>query len=95
MSIKDLLSYITKGQDSKNVAKERLRLVLIHDRSEVSSELLELLKEEIIEVISKYMEIDKGSSRIDLHNSEGAAVLEANLSIKSIKRGREGVNVRT
>ena len=44
---------------SKEVAKERLRVVLIHDRSDVSPELLETLRQEIIAVISEHVIIDE------------------------------------
>ncbi len=89
MNIKELLKIFTGNRGSKGVAKERLRLVLIHDRSEVSPELLSLIKEEIVQVISKYMEIDEGTSEVNLHSSDGSAVLEANLIIKAVKRGRQ------
>lgn len=91
MNIKELLKFFTGNRGSKSVAKERLRLVLIHDRSEVSPELLSLIKEEIVQVISKYMEIDGDTSEVNLHSSDGSAVLEANLIIKSVKRGRQGL----
>ena len=92
MNIKELLKIFTGKRGSKSVAKERLRLVLIHDRSEVSPELLSLIKEEIVQVISKYMEIDRETSEVNLHSSDGSAVLEANLIIKSVKRGIKGLN---
>lgn len=87
MSIKDLLSFFTRQQSSKDVAKERLRLVLVHDRSSVSSEFIDKIKVEIIEVISKYMDIDEEATKIDIQDSDGTAILEANLVIKNIKRG--------
>ncbi len=45
--------------NSKNVAKERLKLVLIHDRAHVSSRFLDMIKGDIIRVISDYVEIDE------------------------------------
>ena len=86
MNLKALLRALTGRQDSKDVAKERLRLVLVHDRASVSPEFLDIIKEEIIRVISKYMEIDEGNTVIQMHRSEGTAVLEANLAVKAIRR---------
>lgn len=86
MNLKALLKALMGKQDSKDVAKERLRLVLVHDRASVSPEFLDIIKEEIIRVISKYMEIDEGNTVIQMHRSEGTAVLEANLAVKAIRR---------
>ncbi|MBS4535866.1 cell division topological specificity factor MinE [Clostridium sp. D2Q-14] len=44
---------------SKSVAKDRLKLVLIHDRTNVSPKFLEMVKGDIINVISDYMEVDE------------------------------------
>ncbi len=52
--------------NSKNVAKERLKLVLIHDRANVSPHFLDMLKGDIIRVISDYMIIDEESLDIKL-----------------------------
>lgn len=86
MNIRALLNILTGKQDSKDVAKERLRLVLVHDRAGVSPEFLERIKEEVIQVISKYMEIDENNTQINIHRADGTAVLEANLEIKAIYR---------
>jgi cell division topological specificity factor len=67
---------------SKTVAKERLRLVLVHDRANVSPQLLETLKEELIKVISKYTEIDNSALEVSINNSEHSVVLVANIPIR-------------
>lgn len=92
MNIKALFNAIFGKQTSGVVAKERLRLVLIHDRSQISPELIGIIKEEIIQVLTKHMEIDEAASQVNLHESDGTVVLEANLAVKSIKRGRIEVN---
>ncbi|MDY2802009.1 MAG: cell division topological specificity factor MinE, partial [Fusobacterium mortiferum] len=62
-----LFSFFNKEEKkSKNVAKDRLKLVLIHDRAMLSSGMLEQMKDDIIAVISKYVEIDKESLNIDI-----------------------------
>ena len=56
----DFFSFFRKKQTppSGSVAKDRLKLVLVHDRVNCSSQVLEMLKTDIIKVISNYMEID-------------------------------------
>ncbi|MGD8400404.1 MAG: cell division topological specificity factor MinE [Bacillota bacterium] len=71
---------------SKDVAVERLRLVLVHDRARVSEGLMESLKEDLIEVISKYMEIDDAAMEVNLDSSEHSAALVASIPVKRIRR---------
>jgi len=72
---------------SKTIVKERLRLVLMHDRgSTLDPQLLGNLKEEIIEVMSKYIEIDRTESEVNLDKSEDTVALVANISVRNIKR---------
>ena len=53
-------------EKSSSVAKDRLKLVLIHDRAMLSPKMLETLKDEIIAVISKYVDIDRDSLNIEV-----------------------------
>jgi len=71
---------------SKNIAKERLRLVLVHDRTSVSPQLLESLKEDIIKVISGYMEIDKRGTEVSLNSDDKSVALVANIPVVKINR---------
>ena len=48
-----------KKEQSKNLAKERLKLVLVHDRSDLSPKFLDLVKTDIIKMLSEYAEIDE------------------------------------
>ena len=76
---------------SKNAAKERLHLVLMQDRANVSADFLELMKQEIIEVIKKYIDVDEKEIDVRLTNQEnadgtnGAPALYANIPILNIK----------
>ena len=78
-------------ENSKDAAKERLHLVLMQDRANVSADFLELMKQEIIEVIKKYIDVDEGAIDVRLTNKEnedgtnGAPALYANIPIKNIK----------
>lgn len=71
---------------SKNVAKERLQLVLVHDRASVSPQILESLKNDLIEVISNYMEIDEAALEVNLDSSDNTVALVANIPVLRMKR---------
>lgn len=71
--------------NSGQVAKDRLRLVLIHDRSSISPQLMENLKFDLIKVISKYMVIDEETIEMGLDNRNGTVALAANIPILRIK----------
>ena len=76
---------------SKEAAKERLQLVLMQDRANVSVDFLDLMRQEIIEVIKKYIDIDEETMDVRLENKEnedgtqGAPALYANIPIINIK----------
>ncbi|MZP42276.1 cell division topological specificity factor MinE [Heliobacterium gestii] len=72
--------------NSKNIAKERLRLVLVHDRSSVSPEIMDALKEDLIKVISSYLEIDERALEVNLNNEEASVALVANIPVLGLKR---------
>ncbi|SHK60884.1 cell division topological specificity factor MinE [Desulforamulus aeronauticus] len=75
-----------ESSSSKNVAKERLRLVLVHDRANVSPDLLTALKNDLINVISNYMEIDEKALEVSLDSSDNQVALIANIPVKKMKR---------
>lgn len=86
-----MLDFLTRlfnkeSPGSKDVARERLRLVLIHDRQVVSPELIAALKEDLIQVIQQYMDIDVESLLVNLENDDDSVALIANIPIKSLKR---------
>ena len=94
-SIMNFLKKMTKKEEqtlkSKDAAKERLHLVLMQDRANVSADFLDLMKQEIIEVIKKYIDIDENAMDVRLTNkdngdgSNGAPALYANIPILNIK----------
>ena len=74
---------------SKQAAKDRLKLVLMQDRASVSPDFFEIMKQEIIDVIKKYIEIDEDALEVELTRGleaglEGPA-LYANIPIKNVK----------
>lgn len=80
-----------KEVKSKDAAKERLHLVLMQDRANISADFLALMKQEIIEVIKKYIDVDENAIDVRLTNKSnddgttGAPVLYANIPIMSVK----------
>lgn len=87
----DLSKLFGKSKTSKDVAKERLKLVLIHDRANVSPQFLEMIKSEIIKVITNYMDVDESALDIQLTRTKGedgesvVPALYANIPIKNVK----------
>lgn len=85
----DLFKIFGKSKPSKDVAKERLKLILIHDRANVSPQFLEMVKGDIIKVISDYAEIDEKGLEIKLtrtdEESNDSPALVANIPIKKMK----------
>lgn len=87
----NILKLFKKEENSKNLAKERLKLVLIHDKANVSPQFLEMVKGEIIKVIKQYMEIDENSLDIQLTKTKSDAgdrivpALVANIPILNVK----------
>ena len=86
------------GNNSKETAKERLHLVLMQDRANVSADFLDLMRREIIEVIKKYIDIDEEAMDVSLKNQEnedgtqGAPALYANIPIINIKEKAKKLN---
>ena len=80
-----------KETKSKQTAKDRLHLVLMQDRANVSADFLEMMKQEIIEVIKKYIEVDEKEIDVRLTNevkedgTTGAPSLYANIPIMNIR----------
>lgn len=88
MGFFDFLSKDKKNKGSKNIAKDRLKLVLVHDRASMSPEIMEALRKELIQVISKYVDVDSGNIDVEINNQNNQATLVANIPINQIKRSK-------
>lgn len=81
-----LLDYINRllgrQKPSGTTARERLQLVLAHDRSDLNPELLEQMRREILAVVQRYVEIDLDSCDVSLETEDRVTALLANLPIK-------------
>lgn len=88
MSVFDLF----KKKNSGSYAKDRLKLLLVSDRANCSPELMEMIKNDIINVISKYMEIDPEGLDIQITQTESdgnngsVPALYANIPIRDLRQ---------
>jgi len=73
---------------SASEAKERLKLVLIHDRTDLSPAEMEALKDDLIAAISRHIEIDPQAVRIDVSQEGRDQLLIANIPLKPARRKR-------
>ena len=89
MTLRDLINKLLRRQPaSASTARERLQLVLAHDRSDLSSDLLERMRKEILEVVAKYVEIDMEEGAVSLETEDRMTALVANLPIKRTLNGK-------
>ena len=72
-------------KSSQQIAHDRLKVVLIHDRASISPEVMDKLRNDIIRVISNYMEIDKKDMEINLANDDDSVALVANIPVSKMK----------
>lgn len=80
------------GREPKSAAqaKERLQLVLIHDRTDLSPGVMEALRDELIQVISRHVEIDAHAVHIAVEHEGRSQRLVADIPLKSARRRRTG-----
>jgi cell division topological specificity factor len=77
-----ILSYLRKRNSTASVAKERLQIIISHERSQRSRpDYLPQLQEEILAVIAKYLPINRDQVSVNLEQNGGSAVLELNFTL--------------
>jgi len=86
-----LFDTLFKKKNSGDIAKDRLKLLLVSDRANCSPEIMEMIKNDIIKVISKYMELDEEGLDIQItqtqseNNNGTVPAIYANIPIKDMK----------
>jgi len=75
---------------SATQAKERLKLVLIHDRTDINPGVMDALKDELIQVISRYISIDPDAVRIEMSQEGREQRLIADIPLRSAQRRKMG-----
>ena len=70
---------------AKTVAKDRLRLVLMHDRADIPAPMMEEMRKELLTVLSKYVEIDEAALEVSLDRADDTVALMANIPIRRVR----------
>ncbi len=91
MSVSTLIDRLFGRNDksAKAVAKDRLRLVLMHDRADIPAPMLEEIRRDILLVLAKHLEIDEAHLDVNLERADDAVALVANIPIRRV-RGTSG-----
>jgi cell division topological specificity factor len=78
------LAGLLNRRGSANTAKERLRLVLTHDRATLPPGAMEALRDELIEVISRHVEVDRSAVRLEITQEGRSQSLFAEIPLKKV-----------
>lgn len=80
-----IVQYFYKPQSTAKVAKERLQIIIAHERgARDNPDYLALLQKDLIDVIAKYVQINKEDVKIDLERKEGCSILELNVTLPNL-----------
>ncbi len=93
--LNDFFRRLIGKSGSKDAAKKRLKFALIYDKLEVSDDTLENLQRDIVEVISRYFEIDKASVKLDIQREDDFSALVVNTPILSARHHVQGASQST
>ncbi len=88
-TIKRLLEMLfswKNNANSRNNAKSRLKLIIAHDRACINPDMMKAMREEILDVVARYVEVDREEMEFSLSNDQRMTSLTANLPIRQIKR---------
>jgi cell division topological specificity factor len=83
------MGFFTRKRSASS-AKERLQLVLVHDRTDLTPAQLEALKDELLTAISRYIDIDPDAVRIGLERDGRSQRLVADIPLRSVSHHRAG-----
>ncbi len=77
-------------QNSGATAKERLRLVLMSDHLSLAPDMIDALKRDLMDVISKYVQVDREKIDVHFENQDNALAMLANIPITGVNRNSGG-----
>ena len=77
---------VDEGVRSKDTARRRLQLVLMHDRLDLSADMMQQMKREIWEVVSRYMVVEDEFLEFDIRRRDELVVLVSNIQVKDLDR---------
>ncbi len=88
ISIGQLLERIfprSQPDSSRTAVKRRLKVIVAHDRSDLSPAMMEMMQQEILEVVSRYVELDTEGLNFALESNQRVTSLTANLPIRRVR----------
>lgn len=88
--MKSFAERLTGKKSSASTAKERLQLLLIHDRTDMPPGLMEDLRDELIEVISRHLAVDRSGVRIEMTQEGRNQRLLADIPLQNASRHKRG-----
>ena len=81
-----LSRWLRRGRGSGTTVKNRLQLILIQDRTGVAPEILDALRDDMFNVISKYFEVKEDDVEMSLEHEDESVALVANIPVLRLKR---------
>ena len=80
-----ILHYFQRPKKSAKVAKERLQIIIAHERvTRDKPDYLTAMQQDLIDVIAKYVNINKEDVKIDLERQDGCSILELNVTLPNV-----------
>lgn len=80
-----MIQYFYRPQTTAKVAKERLQIIIAHERSTRDKEdYLALLQKDLIDVIAKYVKINRDDVKVELERKDGCSILELNVTLPNL-----------
>ena len=89
MNPMNFLKWFQKNEKPGDTAKKRLQLVLVNTRVGLSPEIMERMKNDVLRVISKYVEVDADMSKFDWERSDDTMALVSSIEVKRVRRDSE------
>ena len=93
--IQRLIQILTRADKSKDIAKSRLKLILVQDRLSISEEVMQSLQSEVTKLLSKYFTLKMDEVEMDLEREGNALALVANIPILGMKERKSELNTTT
>jgi len=85
-----IIEYFHKPQKTAKVAKERLQIIIAHERgTRDKADYLALLQKDLIDVVAKYVQINKEDVKIELERKDGCSILELNVTLPNFQNATE------